>query len=566
MLQFWMFLLSIGTALAGVPYHTSYSAGVGYNSVEAAVPPPFLPQLGYAYSNVYSMPRAVVANAPHVVVAPPVETYTAAFVPAVEHHPAEASVNVIDIHHPKVSTRKFEIRRPAIEKQFYDIEERIVVRPAGKAVVELEQPVSKHQRGPAVVSSISAVNTVFHPLTVTPGLHTPVHEAGVVHTPVVSPTPSPPNVFLPEQPQHGTFPSPQENFPQQPENDQSSQFDDSDSVTIENAEIANVRSQLQQPSPQPSNVQQFQSGFGRTGPNHPANAQQFQSGFVRTVTNQPSNAQQFQSGFVRTVTNQPSNAQQFQSGFVRTVTNQPSNAQQFQSGFVITGANQPSPQFQFDLISQHQHANGQLERRPSVELFRNQQDLEKRLPSGQKQEVQTRLLAQNDQQFDQVNQQLYQYNQYPRTNIQPLRALELSSVQENLRSEDVLRQTSGPDFKSRTAQVSNQERLIDLLTARGGVTEVRGYGEGASGGSPVRARVLSVTASPRNAELQDEKVSTRRVVVNRPITTVEEVDVIEPFTKVERVAVNQPALIKTSAVNVPTVPVQHYAYTVSPLI
>lgn len=46
------------------------------------------------------------------------------------------------------------MRRPAIQKQFYDIEERVVVRPAGSAVVELDQPTSKTQKGPAVIQPL----------------------------------------------------------------------------------------------------------------------------------------------------------------------------------------------------------------------------------------------------------------------------------------------------------------------------------------------------------------------------------------------------------------------------
>lgn len=46
------------------------------------------------------------------------------------------------------------MRRPAIQKQFYDIEERVIIRPAGSAVVELDEPTSKLQKGPAVTQTL----------------------------------------------------------------------------------------------------------------------------------------------------------------------------------------------------------------------------------------------------------------------------------------------------------------------------------------------------------------------------------------------------------------------------
>lgn len=36
-----------------------------------------------------------------------------------------------------------QIRRPAIEKEFYDIEEKVIIRPAGRAIIELDTPVSQ---------------------------------------------------------------------------------------------------------------------------------------------------------------------------------------------------------------------------------------------------------------------------------------------------------------------------------------------------------------------------------------------------------------------------------------
>ncbi|KOC65326.1 hypothetical protein WH47_09905 [Habropoda laboriosa] len=97
----------------------------------------------------------------------------------------------------------------------------------------------------------------------------------------------------------------------------------------------------------------------------------------------------------------------------------------------------------------------------------------------------------------------------------------------------------------------NQNRLIELLTARGNVAEI---GSGLFGldkfndseAGQFRGRVISATPAPDFAEPAGERVSTRRVVLNKPIETLQEVDVVEPATKIERVSVKQPTFIKTA--------------------
>lgn len=82
-----------------------------------------------------------------------------------------------------------------------------------------------------------------------------------------------------------------------------------------------------------------------------------------------------------------------------------------------------------------------------------------------------------------------------------------------------------------------------------------GFGRDGPIGTPigdagyVRARVLSATPSPERAEPTGERVSTRRVVISRPIETLQELDIVEPASKIERIAVQQPALIKTTRVD-----------------
>ncbi|XP_053696882.1 uncharacterized protein LOC128744121 [Sabethes cyaneus] len=99
-----------------------------------------------------------------------------------------------------IKSRKYKVRRPAIQNQFYDIEERVIVRPVGTALVELEHPVSKTQtsvRTHAVQTKSSAADdgyVVSSESTVTqrPQIvqtHTVYHQPPVQQVPVYSPHP-----------------------------------------------------------------------------------------------------------------------------------------------------------------------------------------------------------------------------------------------------------------------------------------------------------------------------------------------------------------------------------------
>jgi hypothetical protein len=101
--------------------------------------------------------------------------------------------------------------------------------------------------------------------------------------------------------------------------------------------------------------------------------------------------------------------------------------------------------------------------------------------------------------------------------------------------------------------VEIQARLLELLSARGGtVTEVVG-----ENGQPANsANVLDVANALQDVNLQGgERITTRRIVVTRPIETVQEVDIQEPATKLVRTAVNVPTLFKTPVQGVARVPV-----------
>ncbi|XP_031832266.2 uncharacterized protein LOC116426836 [Nomia melanderi] len=316
---------------------------------------PYLSPAGVTYINnvdsqdlTYAFPANVQAH--HVGYAA-AQVPTVAAVPFVKHVPTVSHVPVtkyedhpvvlekqLDVVKPAVQTRKFEVRRPAIQKQFYDIEERVVVRPAGSAVVELEQPTSKVQKGPAVLQP-------YYPQQFE-GIY---NFAPSTIAPPISSTPAPAS------------------------NDEG--------VVVENPDFRKLQEQAARLNPQ-----------------------------VRTGSN---------------AADEP---------------------------FV---AADPSP---------------------SVIVSPN------------------------------------------------------SAPEENR---------------------NNQNRLLELLTARGNVAEV-GFGRSGLAKTAleevgrVRGRVLSAMSAPDNAEPADERVSTRRVVVTRPIETLQELNVVEPATKIERVSYQQPSFIKTA--------------------
>lgn len=43
----------------------------------------------------------------------------------------------------QMKLRRYQVHRPGIQKEFYDVEERVIVRPAGSALIELETPAKK---------------------------------------------------------------------------------------------------------------------------------------------------------------------------------------------------------------------------------------------------------------------------------------------------------------------------------------------------------------------------------------------------------------------------------------
>ena len=420
-------------------------AAVGYAAPAVDAAPP---AVGFAAPAVaaapaafgYAAPALAAAPAPVAYAAAPVQTVAA--VPVVHHVPGVADVpvtrveaqpgviqKVVDVAKPAVSTRKFQLRRPAIQKQFYDIEERVVVRPAGSALVELEEPLAKIQKGPAVINPVAPVAVAAAPISAAPyPVATPVAVAPF-------PAPEPVLVSTTPAPVFGPVPGPGPVALQ-----------DEETVVVDNPDFS-VRAALSAES-------------------HQIEAEQR----ALNIQQQELQARQLELNSRREHLSRANIA--------------------------------PPPPGQIPLpnaVAPHARDG------PAVEI---------------------------------------------RANGFPL---------------DIVQARVGPDVVPSVQNLSpevnqaNQQRLLQLLTARGGVAEVDFGRAGPSplpvgDAGPVRARVLSATPAPPHSPPAGERVSTRRVVVSRPIETVQDIDVVEPVTKLERIAVNHPTVFKSIRHDVARVP------------
>ncbi|XP_014291211.1 uncharacterized protein [Halyomorpha halys] len=445
----------------------------------------------------------------------PAATYSIATAPAAAVVPvtkvsAQPAVvqNVVDVAQPKLATRRFEIRRPAIEKQFYDVEERVVVRPAGSAVVELETPVGADQRGatkitpaapPVALRSYSSAHLATH---FTPAVlpAAPVAVSSIHHHPQVI-----------EQ-SHEI-----QQYPQQPE-----QVQQIESVQQISEQSESVQQIPQQPIPQPSLPQQDFS------------QQQFDDSDSVSVENPEFSARSESISSTPGSTPSPLFRSQLPA-FPR--------------------AEAPLPQFSREQVFEQSNSEGL----PSFSRSRASQYLQPEpLPLPQQRSElppQSTLRPEYASSRQQQAEFSFARNQFQASSSRTSASLRQGPTSQPLLESDVEVNSYGsnqliPSARHLSPEQSqaNQARLIELLTARGPVTEVRSASE------PIRGRVISATPAPPGAEPADERVNTRRIVVNRPIQTVQEVDVVEPFTKLERVAVHQPAVVKTAHVELAAVP------------
>ncbi|XP_071578470.1 uncharacterized protein [Temnothorax nylanderi] len=307
----------------------------------------------------------------------------------------QKQVNVVK---PAITTWKIEVRRPAIQKQFYDIEERVIIRPVGSVVLELDEPTSKIQKGPAVIQSLTNNLPLTYPQT-----HGIYAHAGAIADAPVAPAAIP---VIAHAPVHITV-----------------------APVISHAPAIHATpSPLLLPSSTPASI--------------------------------------------------------------------------------ISGSNDLENE---SIVVENPDFRGTINqaRLPQVRTSKH------------------RVIAESDG-----------------TPIARFAAHDPSPIV-----------ISSQKINAENNKI-NQNRLIELLTARGGVAELDFSHDDTTGTliedvGHVRARVLSATPTAKHAEPTGERVSTRRIVVNKPIETFQEYDIVEPATKIERVSVQEPTLIKTAHIRKP---------------
>lgn len=343
----------------------------------------------------------------------------------------------IDIPTQAFKTSKYQVRRPAIQKQFYDIEERVIIRPAGSAVVELDPPHAKIHQGTILTPGISLLGA-------------PIHQDQQITSPA------------PENQQQETQ---QQN--QQQQQQQQQQENTEDTITVEAA----PRSQTD-------------ISYARSG--------SIQSNIQTEIPQLTENQRLYIHQLLGDMTPQQ----------------------------ILNNNNQFARQ-------QTSTEGTTTEQQTTQEVSTTTQNFEQTTTESAKQE------SSNDQ--NQQNQPLFRQS----NNI---------NVRFNNAQEQIARNIG--------SNVVNQ-RFIDLFTARQGIAEIANQNSLQKSNNQVdntfvRGRIISAEnnindlAKNANNNLPQENVNTRRIVVARPIETVQEVHVVEPVTKVHRVTVQQPALLKST--------------------
>nr|XP_029710057.1 uncharacterized protein LOC115255977 [Aedes albopictus] len=187
---------SPAVSFAPHPFQTYGHAAVGpvvYGGVQRPSVVAYAPQPFYPVATPHQGPAV---HAVHVPAAPVVPVH----VPVAPVKPVTTVTNT-ETPLPVIKSRKYKVRRPAIQNQFYDIEERVIIRPVGSALVELEQPASRTEtkvtshtvqtqpnRGSG--GQGRAVFTGTTTVTQKPQIiHTVYQQTPVQHTPVVAPHP-----------------------------------------------------------------------------------------------------------------------------------------------------------------------------------------------------------------------------------------------------------------------------------------------------------------------------------------------------------------------------------------
>ncbi|XP_055545460.1 uncharacterized protein LOC129730284 [Wyeomyia smithii] len=213
--SYYSYNLPASVPAASYPFHyynpaaqTPFVYAAAHRPSVVAVPQPVHPVVPQYHPAVHPVQfptaSAVPARVPAVAVTPvshiaPVAPASTTVTKTITKEEESYSSNTESPIHV-IKSRKYKVRRPAIQNQFYDIEERVIVRPVGSALVELEHPISKTQTSVQTKtvqtksgeSSDGYAVTTESTVTRRPPViqtHTVYHQTPAQQTPVFAPHP-----------------------------------------------------------------------------------------------------------------------------------------------------------------------------------------------------------------------------------------------------------------------------------------------------------------------------------------------------------------------------------------
>lgn len=459
-----------------------------------------------------------------------------------------------------------QLRRPAIQKQFYDIEERVLIRPAGSALVELDEPTSRTQKGAAVISPLATIPAFAHypahyPQFTAPQFAAPVFAAPTYPAPQQPAYPGPQQPAYPQQPQYPQQPEyPTEQQQQQPEAAPAVEAPSAPAVEAPSAPTqdgSNSFTQQQQgvssfaPQQDLESISVDNPEFGARS----ANPEPDTTDAPVTETIPAATPASTEAPAAPAAPAEPSREQY--EAEIRAMFE--ARRFQFESEQRAQAEQRAMLAFQQNTLQRQQYERAQADARAAVST-------EAPAPT-EAVPVATTTPAAATEAPAAPTQAAPENNEQVAPEARSFLGRQEQQIQQ---TESLFQQQALPEARSVVPSVrnlnpevnkANQQRLIELLTARGGVAEVQGYGSAAGrtnghvgDAGNVRARVLSATPAPEDTKPTGERVSTRRIVVSRPIETVQEIEVVEPATKIHRVTVQQPTLIKTARLGVARVP------------
>lgn len=363
---------------------------------------------------------------------------------------------------PVYKTSKYEVRRPGVRKEFYDIEEKVFIKPAGTAIFELQ--------------------------------HDKPHSSAIVNKHIY---------------QQQSYPYPQ--YPQYA--DDSAQY---------YPQIQQYANHGYNPGYNPVVVQSVPSpGYDFAPPRPHVTYPTTYNPVYPPTTITPGYVPPVTSGYLPpcdeapTKPHPPSSQHELNEEYDR---DDDENDQNYDSDAAfITPIHEESADIKYASSKSNSGRDREYYRAPTPNAYNPEQRID-------------RVRAEYQNQRGDLAQ--LKANQYPQQfHYEYVPKVEQKGVQ--IRPNGVPSAKYSEQRASSQVEIENSKKLLDLYSANGDVTEIGGYGGEARSqqykaqNKNVEHRVVSVTPAPEYANYVDEQSKSRRVVLSKPLYTVQQVEVRE---------------------------------------